>query len=416
MKAWKLTSSFFFLSSVPTEKWKQDRDLSGARNNEEEEAPEASEASEGSFDEDLFEEESEEDINLSDHESDKEEEEDIKMPAKKTPAKVAKAQGGASKTPPRAAGKSKTPPRSAGKAKAAAADDITDGMKGLTVKSFWSREVINGYTVGTVLWAVPGTRQGYLDIRVHVPLSTKVANLHPAPALVSNKTVMVWIRKHPRAAEFDPVFFPGVLYDQHRDDVQDDDFTSKVQRYDDASQEYKASVGTGDVDVINIPLSEKCDMKGFWEPISGAVGVHLLTTQVPIPDDPDKTYPVRLLILSLELAKKPIVDVEVAEVNSAKNSLAKTYIQMRKVKKNLGVAKASGLRGQVPFCEDGEEAMDEDMDEVDEEKVEDSEFGYVPDDTKSWAAMICRCSINRLWDAFYTNILDAFSVVFYKWI
>ena len=300
------------------------------------------------------------------------------MPAKKTPAKAAKAQGGATKTPPCSASKSKTPPaHSAGKAKAASADDITDGIKGLMVKSFWSHEVINGYTVGTVLWAVPSMHQGYLDICIHVLLSTKVANLNPAPALVSNKTVKVWIWKHLRAAEYDPVFFPGVLLDQHQDDIKDDDFATKLQCYDDASQEYKASVGTGDVDEITIPLPEKCDMRGFWEPISGAIGLHLLTTQVLDPDDPEKTYLVCLLILSLELAKKPIVDVEVAEVNAVKTSQAKTWMQMHKTRKNMGVAKASGLGG---FGGEGGEAMEEEEDE------DADEYGYVPDD--GWAAMI----------------------------
>ena len=241
------------------------------------------------------------------------------------------------------------------------------------VKSFWSHEVINGYTVGTVLWAVPCMCQGYFDICIQVPLSTKAANLHPAPALVSNKTVKVWIQKHPCAAEYDLVFFPGVLLDQHQDNIQDDDFSTKLQHYDNASQEYKASVGTGDVDEITIHLPEKCDMRGFWEPIPGAIGVHLLTTQVLDPDDPEKTYPVCLLILSLELAKKPIVDVEVAEVNAVKTSLAKTYMQMHKIKKNMGVTKASGLSG---LGEEDREAMEEKDENADE-------YGYVPNDTKS---------------------------------
>ena len=64
--------------------------------------------------------------------------------------------------------------------------------------------------------------------------------------------------------------------------------------------------------------------------------------QVPDPHDDESTCPVCMLILSLEVLKKPIIDVTIAEQDTTHMSQAKTWLQMHKAAKNISKAKIVG--------------------------------------------------------------------------
>ena len=94
-----------------------------------------------------------------------------------------------------------------------------DGMEGLVSsikqldlsEGFFSHEVVKGYPVGTLIWTDKTSLQKYVEFQIIVPLCTNAADLHQIPVLADGgKQVQVWICKEPKAAEYNPMVFPGI--------------------------------------------------------------------------------------------------------------------------------------------------------------------------------------------------------------
>ena len=147
-----------------------------------------------------------------------------------------------------------------------------DGMEGLVSsikqldlsEGFFSHEVVKGYPVGTLIWTDKTSLQKYVEFQIIVPLCTNAADLHRIPVLADGgKQVQVWICKEPKAAEYNPMVFPGICLDQHASQAQGDDFDSKITRYTEAVEICKCQAGTGETCELLVNLPFECDHKVF---------------------------------------------------------------------------------------------------------------------------------------------------------
>lgn len=366
------SNSFPLLFLRQAEKWLEDKDLSGARyyehtehnpNEEEEEEVEVEVNNDSSDDNSSDNNSDDNNSNSSVNDSD-EGATATTMPArassKKSPAP--KARVGTSKSPPR-------PPSTRKKANKQPIDESyinidelnKDFKKKLALQSFVDKCKIQGYETGIVAWKDPSTQQVFLDIRLEVPLRIKKINLDPPPVLdpTNNKRVKIWVKQYPKSAEFDPCLFPSVVVDQHANaDLSRMDIETKIEAFETACQAVKKSFGSQQVEEVVIDLPFACDSKGFYDPIAGEAksAVKLITTEITDPDDESIFYPVRLLILMLEAAEKPLEDVEISEENTSSKKSARDYLEKRKQARFAGRARMAGFI--VPDDDDDEKMAD----------------------------------------------------------